>query len=90
VCAAIVIALALAAHWRPLRRVHLLLLPVAVWLVTAGWWQTHGAGVHPPPAYQNHILLGLLLAMFAIVPSEASTIPETWRNPGGENRGGGS
>lgn len=78
-CASVLVAVSLAAHWPPLRRLHLVFLPVAGWLVAAGWWQTWGAGVHPLPAYQNWILVGLLLAMFAIVPSEASQPPPGWR-----------
>lgn len=76
---AAVVSLALATHWRPLRRAHLVLLPLAVWLMGAGWWAARGAGIHPPAAYQNWILVGLLLAMFAIVPSRASRPPKPWR-----------
>jgi hypothetical protein len=78
--ASAVVAIALAAHWKPLRRLHLLLLGVAGWLVGAGWWRTFEAGgLHPHAAYQNWILVGLCLAMFAMVPSRASVPPEGWR-----------
>lgn len=77
--ASLVVTLSLAAHWHPLRRVHLLLLAAAGWLVGLGWWQTWGSGMHPHPAYQNWILVGLMLAMLAIVPSDASRPPEGWR-----------
>lgn len=81
-CAALVVTAALLAHWHPLRRVHLALLPVAAWLVAFGWWRTYEAGIHPLPAYQNWILVGLMLGMFAIIPSEASDPPEAWRDEG--------
>lgn len=77
---ALVVALAMATHWRPLRRAHLALLPVAAWLIGLGWWRTWQAGgIHPDAAFQNWLLVGLLIAMFAIVPSEASRPPRPWR-----------
>lgn len=81
-CALLVVAIALAAHWRPLRRVHLLLLPLAGWLVAAGWWSTWGEPLPPDPAFQNWILTGLVLSLLAIVPSDASAPPEPWRGDG--------
>ena len=77
--ALVIVVLSLLAHWPPLRRAHLALLAVSAWLVGAGWWLSRGAGIHPDPAYQNWILVGLLLAMFAIVPGEASRPPQKWR-----------
>jgi hypothetical protein len=32
----------------------------------------------PPPAYQNFVVVGVLLFVFAIVPSYASDIPRGW------------
>jgi hypothetical protein len=31
-----------------------------------------------PPTEQNHILVGLLLVLFAIIPNEASQPPKAW------------
>jgi len=78
--ASVLATLSLVSHWRPLRRAHLLSLALATWLIVAGWWQSQGTGLHPPPAYQNWLLVGLLLAMFAIVPSEASRPPRQQRS----------
>lgn len=76
----LLVVIPLAAHWRPLRMAHLGLVPVAVWLLGLGWWKTwHGASLHPDAAYQNWLLVGLLLAMFCIIPSDASAPPRPWR-----------
>jgi hypothetical protein len=78
VCAAIVAALALACYWPPMQRAHWGELAVAAWLVGFGWVACLDA---PTPAAQNHILVGLLLGMFAIVPTRASQPPEGWSSP---------
>lgn len=84
---AAIAAIALAAHWTPLRRLHLLLLPVATWLIAFGWWATRDALAAAP---QNWIVVGLVLAMFAIVPSCASDPPESWRPPSPAESAGGT
>ena len=78
-CALLVVTLSLCAHWPRLSRCHLLLLPLAGWLMAAGWWASRGLGPQPPPAFQNWILVGLTLAMLAIVPSRASAPPQSWQ-----------
>jgi len=75
-CATLVGVLALLAYHRGLRRIHLLELVVAAWLVGFGWVSARDGAT---PASQNQVLVGLLLAMFAIVPSEASRPPRSWR-----------
>jgi hypothetical protein len=78
----VVVGIALACHWRPLERAHLALLPLAAWLTGVGWWQAVRTDVpqpQPDAALQNWILVGLLLGMFALVPSEASRPPRPWR-----------
>ena len=82
--AALLVTAALLSHWWPLRRVHLVLVGAAAWLVAAGWWGTWRAGgVNPPGVYQNWILVGMTLAMLAIVPSHATRPPDPWRERGG-------
>jgi hypothetical protein len=49
---------------------------VALGLVGAGYFAT---GDPPPPAAQNEMLVGLLLLMLAIIPSEATLPPKGWR-----------
>jgi len=70
------IVLALASYWDPLRRAHLAILAVAFWLVGFGRFAES-----PPlsPALQNDILVGLLLMLFAIIPTEASEPPRAWQ-----------
>ena len=69
----VVAFLALLSFRHSLRRAHLFNLVVALWLVIAGFL---GAGT---PAAQNHVVLGLLLGIVAIVPSRASEPPLAWR-----------
>ena len=68
-------ALALLSFSRPLRYSHLAIAVVALWLIVFGFLASYPA----PPASQNHILLGLVLLMFAIIPNEANLPPEPWR-----------
>jgi hypothetical protein len=56
---------------------HLALLAVAAWLTLHGWLLTRGEGADPPGA-QNEIIVGLLIATFAIVPSAAMDPPPGW------------
>jgi hypothetical protein len=75
-CAAATVVLALLACGRRTRRAHLLELAIAAWLVAFGWLT---ASDTPTPASQNHIVVGLLVGMLAIVPSDASRPPRSWR-----------
>ncbi len=73
-CGALIALLALASYARPLRRAHLGELPVAMWLVAQGW--SEGA----TPAAQSRVIVGLLVATLAIVPSRANEPPDGWRS----------
>ena len=77
VCAAAVVAFSLLAHWKRLRWIYLLELVVAAWLIAFG---RLFALSFAPAAAQNQILVGLLIAMLAIVPNEASLPPRGWRS----------
>jgi hypothetical protein len=66
----------LACYWRPLGWLHWLFLPLGAWLVGIGRF-TQSPPL--PAAFQNEIVVGLLLMMFAIVPNEASHPPRSWR-----------
>lgn len=70
------IVLALASYWRPTNWAHWLLIPMGIWLIAFG--RLSG---QPPllPGLQNDVLVGLLLAMFAVVPNDASRPPAGWR-----------
>lgn len=78
-CAALVAVLAVSTYWRPMRRAHLAELAVAAWLVGWGWSTAYQSAGAAPPASQNHVVVGLLLGMLAIVPSRASEPPAAWR-----------
>ena len=75
-CGAAVMAIALLSCWPPCRRAHLAIMGVSLWLVGFGYF---GAPHPAPPALQNDILVGMLLLMFAIIPSEANLPPHSWR-----------
>jgi hypothetical protein len=76
VSAVVIIILAVCSFWRPLRHAHLGILGVGVWLIGYGYL----APLPPPPASQNHVVLGVLLLMFAIIPNDASRPPASWRD----------
>jgi hypothetical protein len=73
--AAAVITLALLSYWRPLRHAHLGIVFVALAMIGFGRF---AGGVETGPAFQNHILVGLLLVMFAVVPNNANEPPQAW------------
>lgn len=76
ICAGgLVICFALASFWQPTRRAHLAILVVATALVAKGFM----VPFPPSAAEQNHILVGLLLMMFAIIPGRASQPPQGWK-----------
>ncbi|SRR5690606_22550319 len=70
-----VIGLGLMSYWRPTRRIHLLTVLLAIWLVLYGRF---GHQYPFPPTAQNYITLGFLLMMLAIIPSRASEPPAEW------------
>jgi hypothetical protein len=74
-CGFVIAILALLSFWFPLRYMHIAIVVPAIWLIIVGFL----SGYPAPPASQNHILLGLLLLMFAIIPNEANLPPRPWR-----------
>lgn len=76
--AAAVATFALLSFSPKLRRAHLGQIAVAGWLVGTGYVGS------PDPAHENHVVVGLLLAMLAIVPTEASKPHPSWRGRWGE------
>lgn len=72
----IILLFASLSYYRPTRYAHLLTLVVAVGMLA---WGRFAYGSPPPPIEQNHIFVGFLLLMIALIPSEASLPPEPWR-----------
>ena len=71
--AIVIVSLALISFFRPLGNAHLLIGLISLWLIGYGLTFSHPA----PPSAQNHILLGLLFLMFAIIPNNANSSPPT-------------
>jgi hypothetical protein len=73
--ALLIMVFSLASYSKPLRRAYLGTLAVGLGLAIYGLLQSR-----PPPSWhQNHILVGLLLVMFAIIPVPATVPPRSWR-----------
>lgn len=75
-CATLIAVLSLASYKRSLSRLHLLNVVIAVWLIGVGFF---AHATPPPPAFQNYVCIGLLLGMFAIIPSRCDIPPRRWR-----------
>lgn len=84
--ASAVTTLALLSYWKPTRHAHLITAAVAAFLIAFGWLPS---GADAGPARQNHIVLGLLLMMFAVVPNNAGRPPATWIGAGRSRPGAG-
>ena len=76
-CGSAVVAISLLSYAPGFRYLHLATVGVSLWLISFGYfYQPYPT----PPASQNDILTGLLLAMFAIIPNEATLPPPSWRD----------
>jgi hypothetical protein len=75
-CGATIMLCSMLSFWRPLRRAHLGTLLVALWVAGHGYFFAERPG---PPAAQNELMTGLLILIFAILPSENNAPPEPWR-----------
>jgi hypothetical protein len=76
IAGSLAVAFALLCFWRPTRRAHLATLLLGAYLALFGYFSADRPG---PPAAQNDIVIGLLLMIFAVVPTEAARPPEPWR-----------
>ncbi|HEX2033210.1 MAG TPA: hypothetical protein VHS99_03415 [Chloroflexota bacterium] len=77
-CAVVVGAVALLSHRRRQTPIHLLNAAAGLWLVATSLLGA-GAALPAPAAHQNWIVVGLLLLMLGILPSEAARPPRAWR-----------
>lgn len=69
-----VVALSLASFTRRLSLAHLATLLVALVMIGFPYLRPHPASAE----LQNIMICGLLLAMFAIIPSKSTTPPRSW------------
>lgn len=74
--ATLVVILSLLSYWEQTRYAHLGTAFVGVCLMA---FVVLAAPQPPPPAAQNEMVLGLLLAMLGIIPNEADEPPRPWR-----------
>lgn len=81
-CGTLIILLALFSYWKPTRAAHWFQPLVGCWLV--GFAYAQGLGDASGMA-QNHLLVGLLLMMFGVIPNQASAPPAAWQKPGQDN-----
>lgn len=76
ICAALIMLFALLSFWDPLRKIHLLTLGVALWLLGLGY-STFPEIAQPPE--ENSAVLGLLLLMLTIVPTHSHHLSRSWQ-----------
>jgi len=75
-CGTAAIVFGLLSYWRPMRHAHLATMAVGGWLIAFAYRTGFGSA---PPASQNHLILGLLLLMFAVIPNKAGRPAEGWK-----------
>lgn len=71
----LVILFGFFSYWPPTRFAHVLTILVACWLT--GFAYINGFG-DPAAASQNHLVIGVTLLMFAVIPNHASRPPRSW------------
>ena len=75
ISAFLVFLFAVMSWWPPTRHAHVLNLAMGCWLAGAPFvFSPHP----PPPAFQNHVMVGLILLIFAIVPNDAELPSRRW------------
>jgi len=72
----VIAALALFSYWPPLKRAHLLIFAVGLWLIG---FAALAFPKPPPPAAQNEVVIGFFLLMLSILPTRATEPPEGWQ-----------
>ncbi len=72
-CGSAVVVIASFAFWPRTGRAHVAHFLVAAFLFGHGWLNA------PSPTSSNHIMVALLLALLAVIPSDVLTPPVKWR-----------
>lgn len=75
-CSSLIAVFSLLCFYKPLRKMHLCNLAVSLYLIGLCYFFRSDAMFE---AFQNYMVLGLLLLMIAIVPSDADKPPIAWR-----------
>lgn len=75
-CSSLIAIFSLLCFHKPLRKMHLCNLAVACYLIALCYFFRSDAFYN---ALQNYMVLGILLLMIAVVPSEADQPPVSWR-----------
>lgn len=75
-CGALLVGFALLSFHSKLPKIHLCNLLIALWLLGLGFASDQ---TPLPAALQNHVILGFLIILFTLVPSESELSPRPWR-----------
>lgn len=75
-CALAITIISSVALWPRAEKVHYLNVAVAAYLVVLGFT----VPAPPPPAYQNYIVLGIVLFVFAVIPTPTTLPPWSWQD----------
>lgn len=74
--ATLIALFSLGTYYKPLRKIHLVNLAIALYLIFLSYL------FQDSPMYaalQNYMVLGIIILMTAIIPSEATKPPIPWR-----------
>lgn len=77
IVAFLILVLASAAFIETFRFSHFLEIPIALWLIGFGWYS--GGASMGAPAEQNWMIVGLLILMTAILPTDSTDTPTNWQ-----------
>jgi hypothetical protein len=76
ICASLIALFAMLSFWPPLRKIHLLNLGVAFWLMGVGYHTFPELALVPE---ENSFAMGLFILMLSIVPCHAHLPPRSWQ-----------
>ena len=76
ICALLIALFSLLCFSRHFRKMHLLNLFVAFWLIGLAFSVKE---VPIPPHLQNSLMIGIILLMLGIIPSESELLAPRWR-----------
>lgn len=77
VCFVLITLFSFMSYYRPLRWLHLMNLLISFWLIAIAY--SSSTTIHEGP-YQNYMVVGFLLMMFAIIPAYSNDPPEAWQD----------